>query len=336
MQKVLRLLKKTLMYTVLVVVCLEIALWVLGFRPYRNVDYKVESNPNNAFIGDSLYGIQLNPGEYDITLNDSVRFSATHLDNGQRMIPGNLNRDTTTLHFFGCSFTYGYGVDDDKTFAARTQQELDQLNVSNYGVIGYGTVHSLQQLQRTDAVRKGDWIVLCFSSHHFMRNSLSQEYRSRLKIGFENSSKNLRKKMENARFPMLQGCEDEIEYVKWTEMYENWPAREYSASINFLQTTVDYYSDKQFNEVELTHCLIQQIQQVCNQKGANLVIACLDSDKKTAELEQKLPEIPWLNIGFDFNIPQLTNFPYDNHPNEVGHDFIFQKLTPFLEDLLKK
>ena len=336
MQKVLKLLKKALIYTVLVVVCLEITLWILGFRPYVNVDYKVESNPNNAFVGDSLYGIQLNPGVYEITLNDSVEFMATHIETGQRLIPGKPDKDTTNLHFFGCSFTYGYGVDDDETFAAQTQATFSQLGVNNHAVIGYGTIQSLLQLKKAETVEKDDWIIMCFSSHHFMRNSLSQEYRSRLKIGFENSSKNLQKKMDRARFPMLESCGDSIRYVKWTEMYENWPGREYSASINFLQTTVDYYKDKQLDEVELALCIIQQMQLICEQKGANLAIACLDSDDKTAQLEQKLPETPWLNIGFDFENTNLTNFPYDNHPNETGHDFIHQKLTQFLENLLKK
>lgn len=339
MRKLLPHIKKVLFYTVLVVVCFEIALWILGFRPYENVDYKVVSEPKNAFMGDPDLGIRLNPGSYTITLNDSVEFKTTHLDNGQRKVP-NLNEISDSsageIHFFGCSFTYGYGVNDEETFAAITQKEWPNYRVYNHAVSGYGTVHSLLQLQEEDNLMQDDVVLLCFSTYHFMRNPLSQEYRSRLKIGFENSSKNLDKKMENARFPSKQGCNEEINYFSWEEMYENWAGRELFATINFLQTQWDYYLDSDLDQVAIAECLIQEMYDNCAARKVKFGVVCLDQDKRTQKLQKALPDIPWVSVQFDFGNSDLTNLPFDSHPNAKGHQFIHYKLSPFLGELLSK
>ena len=339
MRKALPLLKKTLFYTILVIVCFEVALWILGYRPYENVDYKVHSEPENAFSGDAELGIKLNPGTYEITLNDSVQFTTTHLENNQRFIPAGPELPDsleTQIRFMGCSFTYGYGVNNTETFAALTQQSFPGIKVNNYGVVGYGTVHSLLQLREMDDLDKDDLVLLCFSSFHFMRNSLSQEYRSRLKIGFENSSKNLKNDMELARFPMLEDCGADLQFVSWKDMYDNWAGRETFASVNFIQSLRDRYLDSKKDLVEITTCLIEELHLICQSKGAQLAIICLDEDNRTIKLKENLAGIPWLDIQFDFGNPEITNLPYDRHPNALGHQYIHHKIEPFVSEILAK
>lgn len=337
MHKVPRVLKRIFFYTTLILVCFEIALRILSYAPYANDDYKVESQPGNAFVGDEELGIRLKPGQYTITLNDSVTFTTTHGSNNQREIPySSAINNAPEISFMGCSFTYGYGVNDGETFAALTQHNSPNKKVNNYGVIGYGTVQSLLQLQQKSDLESGDIILLCFSTYHFMRNSLSNEYRSRLKIGFENSSENLEENMASARFPAVKDCTGDPFWVNWDQMYSNWPGRTWFSSINFIQTSVDRLMDRKFNPVELAGCLIEKMNSICLEKGAKFGVICLDQDKRTEDLKNNLAHIPWLDVQFDFGNAEITNIPYDSHPNEKGHHFIHQKITPFIDELGSK
>jgi hypothetical protein len=77
----------------------------------------------------------------------------------------------------GCSFTWGHGVENEETFAARLGHELG-VSVSNLAMGSYGTVQSLQMLRRnrdlaptlviyaivTDHLRRN--VVPCAPSYH--------------------------------------------------------------------------------------------------------------------------------------------------------------------------
>ena len=108
-------LKWTLIYTLATFILLEGLLWIMGHRPYHNTDYKVTSYPKNPYIADRNLGIKLNEGTYRFTLNDAVKFEATHLENGQRLIPSADIGLQDNVVFLGCSYTYGYGVNDNES-----------------------------------------------------------------------------------------------------------------------------------------------------------------------------------------------------------------------------
>mgnify|MGYP000515951466 FL=1 len=70
-------LKTTIYIVLLLFPCMELALRIMGGKPYIQEDYKISITPSNAYAGHDSLGIQLNPGEYKIVLNDSVKFTAT-------------------------------------------------------------------------------------------------------------------------------------------------------------------------------------------------------------------------------------------------------------------
>lgn len=331
-----RLVRKIVYYTLVVLVCTELAFWVLGYRPYQYQHFKMESNPKGAFIGDSLLGIKLNPGQYKITLNDSLTFIATHNSNNKRVIPF-THIDTVeipTIHFFGCSFTYGYGVNDEETFASLTQKQFPQYRVLNHGVIGYGTVQSLLMLQKQVEIKQGDIVVLCFSSVHFDRNVLNQKYRLDLKIGFENSSHDLSSLMKNSAFPFVNSS-NEIKYESWDSLYRHWFAREYLCTINYLQSMYDSEANKNNDGISETAFLMQEIINLTKTRGGTPLIFCLDNSDKINSMMNLLPEANWATADFDFSNKSLTNFPYDDHPNKAGHQFIFERLIQFINVYVK-
>jgi hypothetical protein len=82
--------------------------------------------------------------------------------------------------FLGDSFTYGTGVDDNQTFAARVQKALSaaQLSVEvlNAGCPGKGTDYALKCFQTVGRKFSPDLTVLCFFCNDFEDNSWGQYY----------------------------------------------------------------------------------------------------------------------------------------------------------------
>ena len=329
--KVVKQVVKIILYGVVIGIGLELSMWALGFRPYQNQDYKIDASPNNPFTGHDSLGFELSPGSYTITLNDGLTFTANHLLSGVRKTSFQPDSDYKTAHIFGCSFTYGYGVDDEQTFCSRLQQQVPSHKVINYGVMGYGTVQSYLQLQNV-ALDSSDHVILCFSPQHLMRNTLSPMYRAHLKIGFDNSSSQLEKNMEGAQFPYLSDCEKSIKFEPWNELYSNFLGREYSVLVNHLQTTYDYYTENTDEQIESSTYLIEQMNEICRRKGTQFTVACLDSSLETERIREGLKHLNWVNLNFDFTDTSLTNYPYDSHPNEIGNLFIANQLKTSLFD----
>jgi hypothetical protein len=80
----------------------------------------------------------------------------------------------------GDSFTYGLGVDDDQTFAARVERNLleDHLSVEvmNAGCPGKGTDYELKLFQTVGAKFHPDLTVLCFFCNDFQDNARGEYY----------------------------------------------------------------------------------------------------------------------------------------------------------------
>jgi lysophospholipase L1-like esterase len=324
--------KRFFKYLLIVLVSLELAFWILGYRPYTYVPFKVESTPENALSGDSILGFRLNPGSYQITLQDTLTFQAQHTAAGRRNIPGNPveSNKNEQIHFYGCSFTYGYGVNDGETFAALTQEAFPDHKIVNHAVMGYGTIQSYLQVLENKEIRANDLVVLCFSSEHFKRNVLSNAYRLHLKIGFENASVNLNQQMKGARFPYWNHCDSTPQFEQWENIYAHWPLREYSPGVNLLQSQVERFQDAQINEVGLTACLIERMAAKVSDLNGRFLVVCLDTNETTKKLQEQTNVPFWLNVGFDFNDQHLTNHPFDTHPNASGHRVIADKIIPFL------
>ena len=326
-------LKWLIVYPLVVFLCLEAAFLIMGYRRFYNDDYSISAQPANAYIGDEQFGIQLNPGNYSVEVNKGLKFKTTHLQDGSRQVRHRTQSGTDVL-MLGCSFTYGFGVNDEQHFTSLVQESHPELGIWNGGVPGYGTAQSLMQLEshlETDSLKL---VLLCFSSQHFMRNVLNREYRSNLRTGYRRSSKSVDNQMESARFPFKTSCNGPMEFVYWKNMYSHWKLRFWFASVNWIQTLTDRAKDRSLDHLEVTRCLIEEMDELCKQNGVRMGVVCLDSSDETASLREQLKDMPWLDIHFDFENTGYTNYPYDSHPNAVGHRTIADDIQPFLSSLI--
>lgn len=315
--------------------CAEIAARIVGWGPIENVDYKVEATPENWLVGDSVYGIALNPGSYSVTLNDSLNFSTKHKADGTRFVTTNDSSEQK-ISFFGCSFTYGYGVDVDFTFAGRLANQFPEFTIENYGVPGHGTVQNWLRLKQL--IKKGnqpDCAILVYSKEHLDRNVMNTSYRKALKIGFQNSNQSVNSNMKTARFPFFKDTTlSSVKYTNWENCYSNWWGRDKLAIVHALQSSFsDNDEIEQTNEI--TEALLKDFERICRENNIKFLLVNLDDD----EFKSRFPNLNpanYISIGFDFSNADITNAPHDNHPNAAGHELISQKISPLLKNLLNE
>lgn len=327
-------LKWTLLYLAIIFAIVEGTLWILGYRPFTNSDYTVTTNPSHPYIADSTLGIRLKPGTFTITLNNTVTFHATHQKNGERNIPYKKNLSSPEIVFLGCSFTYGYGVDDSLSFPALIQRDRPGWHIRNQAVVGYGSAqHLLQIKQLVSGEHPPKSIVVCFSEVHFIRTVLSQAYRANLRIGYRRSSTDVDDHMLGARFPYMNTC-GMIEFQDWEDMYSEVWGRYTLASANFLQSKWEATREPKCDPVDITACIFKEMAALCKEKDVKFGVVFLDSSPKTRLLRSKIPEIPVCEVGFSFEAKKYTNLPYDSHPNALGHEKIERVVLSFTDKLM--
>ena len=333
-----------LLYGVLITLLMgEAALRVGGYRPYRNADYRVSAKPNHAYVANSRLGIALAEGTYDILLNEQVAFRATHQPNGQRFVPKSSDEDSSWVAVLGCSFTYGYGVNDTETFVARLQTQHPGTHWTNHAVPGYGTVQACLQVRALldDSSRIPDRIVVVFHPFHLDRNALTPAFRSAMRIGFRRSNPANQALLQGARFPVNTGLDTPVLAFKaWGNLYRPWPARESSALVYWGQQQRDAAITRRLDPVALTVPLLADIAERCAAAGVPCWVVNLGGNTLTEAVRARLIErwegdsrsanFHWVSVPFDFNSPAMTNQPVDIHPDVLGHQYIADKLEAAL------
>lgn len=100
----------------------------LGYKPPSNAVANIALRKRGRLVYDVVYSI------------DAL---------SRRVVPQSAS-DGRTRHavFFGCSNTFGDGLNDGETIPAQFAKRLDSFKVYNYAYSGYGPQHALAHLQR--------------------------------------------------------------------------------------------------------------------------------------------------------------------------------------------
>jgi hypothetical protein len=114
------------------------------------------------------------PGVYDFTYSNNSQGFRGSREYGPKQ-PG-----ACRVLLLGDSFTYGFGVNDDQTFAHHLEQYLRQRNlpaeVINAGCPGKGTDYELKVFQTIGVQLHPDLTVLCFFPNDFEDNARAEYY----------------------------------------------------------------------------------------------------------------------------------------------------------------
>jgi hypothetical protein len=107
----------------------------------------------------------MRPGSYDVTVSTNAQGLRGRDDVIRERAPG-----VPRIAVFGCSQTFGSGVEDDETFSARLAASLPGVEVLNFGVHGYGTDQMLLRWEEEGVRYAPDVVVIAFAYYHLDRN----------------------------------------------------------------------------------------------------------------------------------------------------------------------
>jgi hypothetical protein len=321
---------------VLFLPCLELALLIVGYRPYRQVPFRIDSEPEFCLIPHPNWGFALRPGEFVVWINDSLTYSVQHGEDSLRRTSHEPVPDSLPQVFIlGCSYTYGMGEDDENSFPFLLQHKFPQYKIRNFGVPGYGNVQVLLQLQK--ALREGtqpEMVIVNYADFHNERNVLSPAYRRSLHLGFERSHPSLKSQMLQSRVPYVAATDSGIviREVSWAEMYQNWWGREWLASVNLLQQWSDRWANDAQQAQALTIAVFLEINRLCAEREIPLLVTGLNDTPQTHQTLSDLSQlgIQTLDMGLDLFSPAYNHQPYDEHPNAAAHRHFAERLGEYL------
>ncbi|MFS8117852.1 MAG: SGNH/GDSL hydrolase family protein [Microcoleus sp.] len=312
----------------------EVALRVAGYKPWQieNVDVAVEPK-GNFFTKDSELGYKHLPGKFKVTLNGNYSFNATHLNNSLRIThPLNTYNKSSTkpeIWILGCSFTYGWSLNDNETYAWLLQAKLPQYEIVNFGVNGYGTLHSFIQFK--EALKQGNKpkiAVIAYAGFHDRRNTLLRARRKQMaawnKLGIL--------LQPDAR---LDG-KNNFTYSMTKLEYDEWPLMRVSALVNFLEVNYNQFEEGLYKSHDVSKAIIEEFNRLAEANGVKLVVAGINagSAKMLEELSQE--GIATVDISVDLKIPANNNLPHDLHPSAIANRQYADKLENFLQGTVLK
>ena len=214
-----------------------------GAKPFavQKVEMKVDPG-GSLFTTHHTLGYAHSPGRYDVTLPSGYTFTITHGEDSLRLtreadfasLPGSSatgfgDEDHRQLWILGCSFTYGWSINDHETFPWLLQEALPDYSVVNFGVSGYGTIHSLRQFNTAIEERpKPSIVVLVYAHFHDMRNTFTRTWRKAVAPW---------NRMGLLRQPSVRLDESGLLDVSMVDVtYREWPFMRQSALIHFVES----------------------------------------------------------------------------------------------------
>jgi hypothetical protein len=324
----------TILLFIVLIASLEIIFRSKGILPSKMKVEKSVITPEGMFYKEHrVLGFVHQPGRFYFTINNRIQFTSTNSDYGFR-IAKNMNEKNELdngkkppIWIFGCSYTYGWLVNDHETFTWILQERLQNYSVVNMGVVGYSTYQSYLLFQEMITIeRPPKAIILAYTDFHDQRNT------------FTRSRRRSWASLERVR-PFDIPCLRFDKYGTLTHKYEKlqyngFPFSKYLAVSRFIEKKYNNYFDNRLNSHNVTRSLLLRFHKACNQRGIEFVVAGLHNNEKTENMLTycKNNGITSIDISVERgpDHPEHTFYPYDNHPSPLAHEKYAHKLFQYL------
>ena len=306
----------------------------MGYRPWDQEYKHFEILPEGPFFQpDSILGYKGRPGVFEITLNKQHKFIVSHDANGYRtcskqQLPDSLPQ----IWLMGCSFTHGWMLNDSQTFAWKTQLALPHYKLRNFGMSGYGTLHSLIQLEQElkNNISRPEKLILFYSQLHDQRNTANRYWLKAI------SPTNI---MEGITYPFVASDNGTWVRSHTPLTYKGTPLSNHSAFMHFIEIQRGKRNEKKRNSTGATIYLIDQIANTCKQQGIEFILAGITPEDETNKVLTYFEEsrnLRTIDISVDMNDPQNSFLPLDPHPSAKANAAFSAKLVNFLHPLPAK
>ncbi|MDD5218590.1 MAG: SGNH/GDSL hydrolase family protein, partial [Candidatus Omnitrophica bacterium] len=307
----------------------------VGVEPWLSQSNRITVDPGGRLeqVHPSL-GYSLIPGEFTVMLPRGYSFKATHLADGARITHplatyGELPKKKE-IWVFGCSFTYGWSLNDDETYPWLLQEQFPDYEVVNFGNLGYSTLHAMIGFE--EALKKRDkpaLVIYSYASFHDERNVFTRNRRKA--VGPENKLGPFGQpyaRLENGRlnYYRTEGVE-----------YHPFPLQEQSALVHWIEQNYNAFEVASSNASAVTEEILTDFAHAARKNNVPFVVAGIDSESRKMLEFLRQKGIPTVDISVDLSQQQkYRNLPYDSHPNALANRIYAEKLGDYLRrEILK-
>ncbi len=260
--------------------------------------------------------------------NDTVYCVQYTLDaNGQRVVPVN---DTASKHvlFFGCSFTYGEGVNDEETFAYRLGTQRADLQIHNYAYSGYGPQQMLAKLEygrlHQYVTEPDGYLVYVLLPEHVYRASGEPYYIQ----GWGSSS------------PHYAFDADTLKYYEshmaWRPAYTSWHRFLGWSGLGSIFTQLPSVYEQTDINLTVAICVKAKEQYLSRFPNGRFVVAMFPVEQSEVEVGQIMASLKdagievW-DLHTDLRMADRYTIPNDNHPSSEAHKEIARLLSKLIK-----
>jgi hypothetical protein len=300
-------LAKLLVSVVSLVLSLLVIEFVLRHHKYQPLPDNVTANEVQMHQPDSALGWLPKPGVYKIKPYDPREqgTTVTFWPNGARATAPQPNSKVRRIILIGCSFTMGWAITDEDTFAWKLQSRYPDIEVVNLGCDGYGTYQSLLRLEHyfesEDARGHTHLAVIYgFMDHHPVRNVASADWLELLGMYLHRG---------HTALPYCDYSQNTGTLVRMPPVScPNWPLQYKSALVHRL---LNLYLDITARErgkrrYEVTKLLLSELNRTCKEHGARLVVPVLQaSGEPNGKLGGQCERDFWLGFLRETGIPTM-------------------------------
>ncbi|OGV55842.1 MAG: hypothetical protein A2017_07515 [Lentisphaerae bacterium GWF2_44_16] len=282
--------------------------WELGWKMRGNLDLKIRLD--------------------DCCDKDAPEWKLTTDSQGNRMIPDG-NGSARKIYTMGCSFTYGFGVDDPKTYPAVLQRLLGkEFQVINLSGCAYSTYQNLLKLEKLlEGDSQPELIIYGFHSNILERSIFNLE-RAQVHKGFK-----------------MPSCVSKKGRLIRRKPHPYWIFPLSGRSVLFSKAELHYnrfFSGPQDDSTKMTtemHLLLLMNQRCAKKRIRFFVYELSCSNRLTGEWRGEMMKsgLLWSSSGLDIEkIPERWNLlPYDRHPNSGAHEHWAKQLNGLIREDFK-
>jgi hypothetical protein len=314
----------------------EVILRLFGREPYNLEVIDTVAKPGGKlFQPDSLLGYKHLPGKFEITIRNKLVFEATHSTMTtnritKRVSDTSFGKSKNEIWIFGGSSSYGWGINDDQTYAWLLQSYFKELEIVNFSVNGFGPLHSLIQFK--EAIKKNKNVkaaIFAYGSYQDRRSTASRG-RRKFFVGPWN-------KFGNYKQPVAEILDDgrlshHLELLNYTEL----PLMRYSALVHTIEKAIIKIENKIIDINGLSKKIIEEFNREATKNNVDFLVAGIWNDELTLNFINwcKTQNISSLDMSVNLLEEGYSNRPYDEHPSSKAHSVYAERLQKYIIDSL--
>lgn len=331
-----------------ILLCLPFIVFLIGLH---YISYSTIRPINVSYEGDSIIaydpemGFVPRPSSRTKTNFAAFSFNTYTDDRSARVtIPGQSSPARIDIATIGCSFTWGHGLENQDTYAAKVASGLN-LAGSNFAMGSYSTVQSLQILRRNRDLSP-KLVVYGFITDHLRRNVVpcaSSIYPFCMDVAHVTWGTNGRPQIT---LPLTNGVKRfQLQVTAQTKGLDPVTWITHGVDVAFgrllLNMGISRTPDDTKKDAALTF-LLDEMAQTVDAMGATLLVVYIPTDyapPPPALLRSNVKlKVPFLDLTDAFRHNReitgnsLLYIPGDGHPSVAGHALIAEEIIHAVQE----